>query len=1522
MCCSNKQEQSEIKFINPQRNILLSKKATNNNFIISPQINFETEPQNYHKKEETEDSTSNLNIISIDECVYGRTDTLKLKKIKENNSRKEFEIQNNNSNFENKIVKKLKTIIDKDGPQDRVKKNNSKIINNKNFSENDEIINNNEIKSSDSKNNFENKNNIVIKYNNNEEFSDKIKITSPISIKRNNNKNDVMINQSLSKNDINILSKSKNNEIDNFQESEIKVNQEDYFLYNNNFNKNNIENTLDLDNKKNYYNTHLNNYINNAKVFIKPIINSQSNSFSQKKKSEISIRQNMEEEEKKNVIINSSINPNNIIIEKEIKDLNVTTQNTDIIPNNNMIYNKKAIQIDNLSINENNTQKDNILQDNENIKNDIKIPNYEKIQKNNIIQKSSNIYTNNNNITKSYDLIEKSININKNVIKMESSKPQIKISSKENESNNYEINKKEKLINQDILQIKNGNNVISKSNKEYHDLFKSQIKNEELSIPIQNLEIKSELEIIPEQNIDYQREPIIKENINEEVNIINKEKTPTNQEKDSNSLEILSPKRYIEVLSPKSVEVSNYVSDSSQINLSQNKVNKVKYDFKINNTFANNNNNIIIDKENYINNNKISKNFINNNIKNNDYSKYSSNNNLEFNNHNNISNDNNTDINKYIEKNNEIKIGAINNNVNTNQNKKVVNNNIDIDKYLRKDHEIEIGVNNLDINNNSDINQYNNIINNNFNDNNLIDIDKYIQKENEIKIEINNSEINNNSNFNLNKYPKKENNIDIDKYFKKGNEIKNQINISYINKKKEIKKNDIEIVDTYEIDEQNKKDNENKNDINYIDINQNNNTINDYNNEINKYLKSTNKIANNIKNKDIITNDYYIYQKGNKNKDINNNKNKFNNYLYSSTNGNKKNIESNPTNNYACKESQTQIYSPRIISKNKKYQKKNNIIYDSPIKIDEPTIHYNSPIIHSENYIDYNIPIQVDKNFDYIAKTKNNEYVMELKPIINKPIIQYKHIVKESSITYSPAKIISQDSTYNTSNITNKIQYFKQSKPIPKVSKKNNNNQELNLDLFAKSKNYDAENLTKIYSENNIKVPKINLNYINNINNINYNYNNRNDINKIASRNPLINQYKTDFTKKNTNDPIINENYLASIQNLNIYSNQNYHINSERSSINSCDNRSSIYSARNKKPKFDKLGNPIYNASLDDLSKNKRMYNNNKIIHANSKIRRNNINNVDYSPHYYQRSLSQDNLIPNLRLNEFNDYSSRASSPHDSPLSSPRSNQNLKYLSYQKTNLNKINPLDIEVDPESKPIIYHYLNKDLKNFASFSYDSFKLFYPQNERYFNIPKNEIITEQQIITYINNDPNKKEKYIGGFNILGNRHGYGRLIAPSFKRIGTWQNGKFTGWGREIRSNGQVFEGKFKDGKITGKGVYKYKDIMYIGDFEKNIRQGKGEKITKHYYYSGYFDNDKINGYGRIQFINAEGGESEYEGFFKDNNIEGKGIMKWKNGNVYEGEMKNNAMDGQGILRLNNGIVKKGIFEEGEFIENKNI
>ena len=253
------------------------------------------------------------------------------------------------------------------------------------------------------------------------------------------------------------------------------------------------------------------------------------------------------------------------------------------------------------------------------------------------------------------------------------------------------------------------------------------------------------------------------------------------------------------------------------------------------------------------------------------------------------------------------------------------------------------------------------------------------------------------------------------------------------------------------------------------------------------------------------------------------------------------------------------------------------------------------------------------------------------------------------------------------------------------------------------------------------------------------------------------------------------------------------------------------------------------------------------------------------------------------------------------------------YPSFNTSTLKSINDDQlIDLDEHTKQIIRVYSSMDMTSTNNFYPDNYKLFfYSYSPNYSQVPQSEIYTRKMMKYLINNDPTKEAIYTGGFNYNNQRHGLGQLKEPNCLKIGTWKNGEFSGWGRIIYNNGQAFEGKFTNGKLNGKGVYKYKDALYVGDFLNNMRQGKGVLMNNKFRYIGQFNMGKIDGYGKIIFYEDKEGEGEYEGFFKNNNIEGKGIMKWKNGNSYEGEMKNGKMNGVGRFIPAGGIPIEGVF-----------
>ena len=212
---------------------------------------------------------------------------------------------------------------------------------------------------------------------------------------------------------------------------------------------------------------------------------------------------------------------------------------------------------------------------------------------------------------------------------------------------------------------------------------------------------------------------------------------------------------------------------------------------------------------------------------------------------------------------------------------------------------------------------------------------------------------------------------------------------------------------------------------------------------------------------------------------------------------------------------------------------------------------------------------------------------------------------------------------------------------------------------------------------------------------------------------------------------------------------------------------------------------------------------------------------------------------------------------------------------------------------------------------NFDFDGWKKFYPENDAFFNYNYGYTIPKQTVV--INPDNiDMCEFYQGEINKEGERHGFGILITSKFIKRGDFRNGEFCGWGREAKKHGVSIEAKFEGGKANGKGTYKNgKGNVYVGDFSGGKRCGYGNLETNKFYYEGQFFNDKLNGKGKITF---KGVNHEYEGTFKDNEIDGRGIFRWENGDVYEGDMVKGKMEGIGKYYYSNGQIYEGEYKAG--------
>jgi hypothetical protein len=212
----------------------------------------------------------------------------------------------------------------------------------------------------------------------------------------------------------------------------------------------------------------------------------------------------------------------------------------------------------------------------------------------------------------------------------------------------------------------------------------------------------------------------------------------------------------------------------------------------------------------------------------------------------------------------------------------------------------------------------------------------------------------------------------------------------------------------------------------------------------------------------------------------------------------------------------------------------------------------------------------------------------------------------------------------------------------------------------------------------------------------------------------------------------------------------------------------------------------------------------------------------------------------------------------------------------------------------------------------FNPKGYTMFYSENDPYFYCPTDGL-SHNQLKIYNKENMNYIQIYQGDLNAQGQRHGQGKCTTPYYVLIGQWKNDQFSGWGRESRCNGDVFEGRYENGLLNGKGIFlNEKKCKYIGDFKNTRRWGKGELTTEKIHYEGDFYDNKMHGIGKIKFL-RDG--VLYHGTFKNDELDGEGMFIFRNGDVYKGPVKFGKMHGMGMYKSKNGKVYNGQFNMGK-------
>ena len=105
------------------------------------------------------------------------------------------------------------------------------------------------------------------------------------------------------------------------------------------------------------------------------------------------------------------------------------------------------------------------------------------------------------------------------------------------------------------------------------------------------------------------------------------------------------------------------------------------------------------------------------------------------------------------------------------------------------------------------------------------------------------------------------------------------------------------------------------------------------------------------------------------------------------------------------------------------------------------------------------------------------------------------------------------------------------------------------------------------------------------------------------------------------------------------------------------------------------------------------------------------------------------------------------------------------------------------------------------------------------------------------------------------------------------GEWTSGKMNGYGSYIYSDGNRYDGYFKENRPDGKGTSQYGEGFYEGSWSKGKHSGEGKTVsTGGAAYKGQFMHGRRDGEGRIDY----GVGLYYEGEFIDGKPNGRGKM----------------------------------------------
>ena len=175
-----------------------------------------------------------------------------------------------------------------------------------------------------------------------------------------------------------------------------------------------------------------------------------------------------------------------------------------------------------------------------------------------------------------------------------------------------------------------------------------------------------------------------------------------------------------------------------------------------------------------------------------------------------------------------------------------------------------------------------------------------------------------------------------------------------------------------------------------------------------------------------------------------------------------------------------------------------------------------------------------------------------------------------------------------------------------------------------------------------------------------------------------------------------------------------------------------------------------------------------------------------------------------------------------------------------------------------------------------------------------------------------------YYEGYFVNDQRHGKGKYTWKNGEMYdGEWKNGKMSGQGTAYYTWGW-YTGQWDNGQWCGRGTKKISgdDSFYEGNWNgksnaTDVTLSRNEKKTHGTIKDNIFKPDPLNGFCKESYSNGY-----YEGHFVNGKRHGKGKYAWNDGSFYDGEWSNGTKSGFGKITYADNSSYEGQWRDDKY------